>query len=93
MTINKNNTKFDIDKYYLLEELKKAVIAKKNGDIPVGAVIVYNGNASEEFNYQFLIFALIVSIIAILLLVGAITYLLSDKKDNKDAEKYIDNEK
>ena len=44
MTINKNNTKFDIDKYYLSKALKKAIVAKNNGDIPVGAIIVYNEN-------------------------------------------------
>lgn len=43
MTIN-NKSKTNIDKYYLSEALKKAIIAKKNGDIPVGAIIVYNEN-------------------------------------------------
>lgn len=48
MTISKKNTKFDIDKYYLKEALKKALIAKKNGDIPVGAIIVYNENKKNH---------------------------------------------
>ena len=45
-----------------------------------------NGGVKEEtdsdVNYRFLIFALIVSTIAILLLVGAIMFLVKDKKEN-----------
>lgn len=44
MTINKDTMKLEKDKYYLSKALKRAKMAMNNGDIPVGAIIVYNEN-------------------------------------------------
>ena len=36
------------DKYYINEALKKANIAAKEGDVPVGCIIVYNENKNNK---------------------------------------------
>ena len=43
-----NNLRIKDDKYYINEALKKAKIAAKIGDIPVGCIIVYKENKNNK---------------------------------------------